>query len=473
VNIHQSVTRDIVGSAGRVSFIALASVPMVRPGDDLATIVTSALQASNEVLQDGDVLIIAQKIVSKSENRLVELADIVPSAEARRLAADVNKDPRLVELILQESDEVVRSRRDVLIVAQKLGLVIANAGIDQSNIEQDGSDGAALLLPKDPDRTCREIAQELKRRTGVEVGVIINDSHGRAFRQGAVGVAIGSFGIAALSDLRGAPDLFKRNLKSTEVGVADEIASAASLLMGQANEGRPVILARGLSHMKGNGCAADLVRPKAIDLFRAPAEPDLMNLLGARRSIRRYRDKEVSHKTLEKVLQAAIKAPSAHNRQPWRFAILKDTVTKRRLADAMGERLRQDRLRDGDAPDVVERDVARSASRISGAPVAVIVALTMEEMDRYPDARRMAAEHHMAVQSTAMAIQNMLLAAHAMGLGSSIMCAPLFCPDVVCAALPLPPDWGPQALVTLGYPANDGKPYRRRSLEELAVIVKG
>jgi coenzyme F420-0:L-glutamate ligase/coenzyme F420-1:gamma-L-glutamate ligase len=461
------------GSAGRVSFTALGGVPMVQPGEDLASIVVSALRASNEVLLDGDILIIAQKIVSKSENRFVNLADIVPSTEARRLAAEVNKDPRLVELILRESDEVVRYRRDVLIVAHKLGLVIANAGIDQSNVEQDGSDNMALLLPKDPNRTCSEIVHELKRRTGAQVGVIINDSHGRAFRHGTVGVAIGSSGIVALADLRGAPDLFRRNLKSTEVGVADEIASAASLLMGQADEAQPIILARGLSHLKGNGCASDLVRPKTADLFRTPTEPALADLLGARRSIRRYRDKEVSHETIERVLQAAITAPSAHNRQPWRFAVLKDADTKGRLADMMGERLRQDRLRDGDSPDVVERDVARSASRISGAPVAIIVALTMEDMDFYPDARRMAAEHHMAVQSTAMAIENMLLAAHAMGLGSSIMCAPLFCPDVVCVALPLSPDWEPQALVTLGYPANDGKPYQRRSLEELVVIVEG
>jgi F420 biosynthesis protein FbiB-like protein len=139
----------------------------------------------------------------------------------------------------------------------------------------------------------------------------------------------------------------------------------------------------------------------------------------------------------------------------------------------MGERLHQDRLLDGDAPEAIERDVARSASRISEAPVAIIVSLTMQDMDFYPDARRMTAEHHMAVQSTAMAIENILLAAHAIGLGASIMCAPLFCPDAVRKALPLPQDWEPQALVTLGYPATDGKPYQRRSLEELTVIVEG
>ncbi len=225
--------------------------------------------------------------------------------------------------------------------------------------------------------------------------------------------------------------------------------------------------------MKGQGRACDRIRPKSADLFRAPAESALAGLLGARRSVRRYRDKALSHETVERILRAAITAPSAHNRQPWRFAVLHGLAPKQRLAGAMGERLRQDRLLDGDAPEAIERDVARSASRISEAPVVIVVSLTMEDMDFYPDARRMAAEHRMAVQSTAMAIGNMLLAAHAIGLGASIMCAPLFCPDVVRMALPLPQDWEPQALVTLGYPAIDGRPYQRRSLKDLTVIVEG
>jgi coenzyme F420-0:L-glutamate ligase/coenzyme F420-1:gamma-L-glutamate ligase len=470
MNIHNPPAQTISNTPIVAQFLALAGIPLVKPGDDLSNIIIGALKTSNETLRDGDILVIAQKIVSKAESRFVNLHEVIPSARALELAKEVNKDPRLVELILGESDEIVRHRRDVLIVAQKLGLVIANAGIDQSNIEQDGNDGTALLLPENPDRTCTTIAAELFSKTGIKVGVIINDSHGRAFRNGTVGVAIGVHGVTALADLRGAPDLFKRKLKSTEVGIADEIASAASLLMGQSNEARPVILVRGLSGVTGDGRASDLVRAKAIDLFRSA---DLAGLFQTRRSIRRYRDTDVPLDMIEKLLAAAVTAPSAHNRQPWRFAVLKDPVTRLRLANAMGERLRQDRLRDRDPAEAVEDDVARSIARISGAPVAVVVSLTMEDMDVYPDSRRAAAERHMAVQSTAMAVENMLLAAHALGLGASIMCAPLFCPEIVRATLPLPAAWEPQALVTLGYPANDGKPYRRRPLEELAVLVEG
>ena len=367
---------------------------------------------------------------------------------------------------------MVRHRRDVLIVAHKLGLVIANAGIDQSNVEQGGQRGMALLLPEDPDGACADLRAELRARSGADVAVIINDSHGRAFRNGTVGVAIGASGLPALADLRGAPDLYGRRLQSTEVGLADEIASAASLLMGQGNEGHPIVLARGLTHAPSDGCAADLVRPKQIDLFRAQPGPDIGEVLRRRRSVRRYRSAPVPDDLLHRTLDAAIHAPSAHNRQPWRFAVLKTAAPKERLARAMGERLREDRRRDGDAADAIEQDVARSIARITGAPLAIIASLTMEDMDAYPDARRAAAEHQMAVQGTAMAIQNLLIAAEAAGLGASLMCAPLFCPDVVRAVIALPPQWEPQALITLGYAADAGKPFRRRALAEVVRIVE-
>jgi coenzyme F420-0:L-glutamate ligase/coenzyme F420-1:gamma-L-glutamate ligase len=450
---------------------ALSGVPLVRCGDDLVDIILAALAASSETLCDGDVVVLAQKIVSKAQGRLVDLSTVVPSAEAERLAREVNKDARLVELILRESTEVVRHRRDVLIVAHKLGLVMANAGIDQSNVEQGTRHGTALLLPDDPDRTCADLRAELRARTGADVAVIINDSHGRAFRNGTVGVAIGASGLRALADLRGAADLYGRRLQSTEVGLADELASAASLLMGQASEGQPIVLARGLAHARGDGRGADLVRPKQIDLFRAPPRPDIGEMLRRRRSVRRYRSAPIPDDLIQQVLDAAVHAPSAHNRQPWRFAVLKTGAPKERLARAMGERLREDRTRDGDAVDAIEQDVVGSIARITGAPVAVIVSLTMEDMDAYADARRAAAEHQMAVQGTAMAVQNMLIAAEAAGLGASLMCAPLFCPDVVRIALALPPQWEPQALITLGFAAGAGKPFRRRPLADVVRMV--
>jgi len=262
------------GRGARLEIIAPGGVPLVRPGDDLAAIVIGALDAAGERLRDGDVLVLAQKIVSKAEDRYVALDTVTPSARALELAAEVDKDPRLVELILAESTEVVRHRQGVLIVAHRLGAVMANAGIDQSNVEPlpPGLDGAprprVLLLPEDPDATCARLRAVLHERTGADVAVIVNDSVGRAWRNGTVGMALGAAGLAALDTLNGRPDLFDRPLQATEVGLADEIAAAASLAMGQADEGRPLVLLRGFGRAATGGRAADLVRPRARDLFR-------------------------------------------------------------------------------------------------------------------------------------------------------------------------------------------------------------
>jgi coenzyme F420-0:L-glutamate ligase/coenzyme F420-1:gamma-L-glutamate ligase len=193
----------------------------------------------------------------------------------------------------------------------------------------------------------------------------------------------------------------------------------------------------------------------------------LYDLLRARRSIRRYTPQAVPTETVERLLTAAGWAPSSHNRQPWRFAALTDSEPIARLARAMGDQLQADRLADGDAPADVAADAAKSFARITQAPVVIVVCLTLAEMDTYPDAPRAAAERTMAIQSVAMAVQNLLLAAHAEGLGACWMCAPLFCQEVVCRALDLPADWEAQALVTLGYPASNGKPATRRPIQEL------
>ena len=448
-------------------FIALAGVPLVKHGDDLTGIVLAALAASGEKLRDGDVLVLAQKVVSKAQGRIVQLNTVEPSARAKRLADEVNKDARLVELILRESTEVIRHRRDLLIVAHRLGFIMANAGIDFSNVKLGGGDETALLLPEDPDKVCAELRTAMLERAKADIGIIINDSHGRAFRNGTVGVAIGASGLSVLADLRGEPDLYGRRLRNTEVALADEIASAASLLMGQAAEGRPIILARGIKSCGQRGTAAALVRAKAFDVFRDSPTDQAYALIARRRSIRRYTTDPVSDETIEKLLSAATCAPSAHNSQPWRFVVLRHLASKERLAQEMGQRLRADRIQDNDNLDAIEADIARSYARIVGAPVAILVCLTMENTDTYPDAPRRSAEHQMAVQGVSMAIQNIQLAATAAALGSSIMCAPLFCQDTVRETCALPPDWEPQALVTVGHPANAGKPFTRRSLRSL------
>ncbi len=255
-------------AARTAALVALAGIPLVSEGDDLCSLLLDAVDRSGEQLRANDVLVIAQKIVSKAQGRHVDLRDVVASARAVELARTVGKDPRIIELVLRESSEVLRARRDVIIVVHRLGFVMANAGIDFSNVDTDAPDSRALLLPENPDAECVRLREQIFARTGMEVGIIINDSHGRAWRNGTVGVAIGAAGVPALLDLRGRPDLFGRPLRITQVGFADELAAAASLLMGQADEGLPAVLVRGVMHDARDGRAAELIRPKEMDLFR-------------------------------------------------------------------------------------------------------------------------------------------------------------------------------------------------------------
>lgn len=251
-----------------MSLIALAGVPEIAAGDDLGEVVVNALETSVCNLNDGDVLVIAQKIVSKSEGRSVFLDEVTPSRGAIELAAEVDKDPRLVELILSESTEVLRKRPGVLVVVHRLGVVLANAGIDASNVgEADGRE-RVLLLPEDPDQSCDSLRTDLGRRTGVSVGVIINDSIGRAWRLGTVGIALGVSGLPGLVDLREQPDMHGRPLQVSETALADELAAAASLIMGQADEARPIVRARGVPYDRRDGSARELLRPADLDLFR-------------------------------------------------------------------------------------------------------------------------------------------------------------------------------------------------------------
>ena len=251
-----------------LNLIALKGIPLIGPGDDLCEIIIQALSFNKEQLKDGDVLVLAQKIVSKAEDRTVALKDVKPSVEASKLGVKTGKDPRQIELILKESRAIVRLRPGVVIVEQNLGIVMANAGIDHSNI--DSSDGIerVLLLPVDPDKSCRELRESLKQQLNVTVGVIVNDSVGRAWRVGTVGLAIGVAGLPSVVDLRGENDMFGRELMVSEQAVADELASAASLLQGQAAEGLPVVLVRGFQSNAPTQHATSLIRDREMDMFR-------------------------------------------------------------------------------------------------------------------------------------------------------------------------------------------------------------
>lgn len=248
----------------------LQHIPLIRHGDDLADIVLNALSQNNVAIENNDILVFAQKIVSKAEGRAVNLVTVTPSRRAIELAQQTEKDPRLVELILCESNEVLRTRLGTIIVEHKLGFVCANAGIDHSNVAGIGdlAEEWVLLLPEQPDRSAKQLQEAIQSKTNKHIGILIIDSHGRAWRNGTVGVAIGIAGIPGLEDLRGKPDLFNFTLRITQVGAADELAAAASLVMGQAAEGTPVVHVRGFPYPLREASLKELIRPKDQDLFR-------------------------------------------------------------------------------------------------------------------------------------------------------------------------------------------------------------
>lgn len=251
-------------------FTPVPNIPLIHPGDDLPSILVKKIHDAGITLIDGDIIVVAQKIVSKAENRLVNLLDVIPSPGALELGTASEKDPRLVELMLQESRSVLRYRPGTIIVEHKAGFVCANAGIDHSNVEgpYGNPEDWVLLLPENPDRSAADIRATIQEKTGTKIGVLIIDSHGRAWRMGTVGVSIGFSGLPGLVDLRGQPDIFGYRLRVTQVAAADELAASASLVMGQADERIPVVHVRGFPFALREGNFTELHRPLDMDLFR-------------------------------------------------------------------------------------------------------------------------------------------------------------------------------------------------------------
>lgn len=248
----------------------IPGIPLIEPGDNLAEILLSGLTAAGITLENGDILVLAQKIVSKSEHRLVNLNDVTPSQRAVDLADKIDKDPRLVELMLRESNSILRTRPGTIIVEHKAGFVCANAGIDHSNVQgpYGNPEDWVLLLPENPDKSAAAIRDLIERRIGIRIGIMIIDSHGRAWRNGVVGVAIGFSGMPGLVDMRGRADIFGYHLRVTTVAAADELAGSASLVMGQADERVPVVHVRGFPFDLREGSFGELRRPTELDLFR-------------------------------------------------------------------------------------------------------------------------------------------------------------------------------------------------------------
>jgi coenzyme F420-0:L-glutamate ligase / coenzyme F420-1:gamma-L-glutamate ligase len=248
----------------------LPGIPLIKSGDNLIQFILESLAQAEIDLVDGDILMLAQKIVSKSEGRWMNLAQVQPSERAMDLANEIEKDARLIELILQESRSVLRTRPGTIIVEHRLGFVCANAGIDHSNVAGEGNPAEewVLLLPQDPDQSAALLRDGIKVKTGADIGVMIIDSHGRAWRLGVVGTTIGISGVPGLVDLRGEADLFGYNLRITQIAAADELAAAASLVMGQAAEGTPVVHVRGFPYPLRQSSLGELLRPQELDMFR-------------------------------------------------------------------------------------------------------------------------------------------------------------------------------------------------------------
>ena len=256
-------------SMDAMRLFAVPELPLIEPGDDLAALIVDRLAATGESLQAGDIVVIAQKVVSKAEGRLVRLADVKPGRQAEEIAATVGKDARVVQVVLDDSNAILRVRRGLVVVEQRSGWVCANAGVDRSNVQPEGADEYLALLPQDADGSATYLRQRLTDLAGVELAVIVNDSHGRAWRIGTVGVCIGCAGLPPVWNQRGLHDLFGYELVASEECIADELAAAASLIMGQSDEGRPVVIIRGYRMPDVPPAPARTIqRPADMDAFR-------------------------------------------------------------------------------------------------------------------------------------------------------------------------------------------------------------
>ena len=404
-----------------VSLLPVEGVPEIRAGDDLAAILLDRLRTLD--VQDGDVVVVTQKVVSKAEGRLV------PETErAAQIAA--------------ETTRVVARRGDLVIVETTHGFVCANGGVDASNVDT----GMLSLLPRDPDGSAERLRAALSDGLGVErLGVVITDTFGRPWRVGLVNVAIGVAGLPAVLDLRGSTDASGRTLDTTVVAVADEIAAASGLVTGKAT-GVPAVVARGVRADGGPGSARDLMRAASEDLFRESP----LQALHARRTIRAFGDGEVPTEVVAEAIAAACTAPAPHHTRPWRFSVLTSGPAKRALLAAMADAWRTDLRRDGTSEKVISRRIAKSDAVLGVAPVLIVPWVSFAGSHRYEDEERAEAERTMFLLSGGAAIQTLLLALHAQGVASCWISSTLFCQEETRAALGVDDGWTALGIVACG-----------------------
>ncbi len=419
-------------TASRIAIIGVPGIPEIEPGTSLAAEITAHAD-----LRDGDIVVVTSKIVSKAEGRLIHVDALEREAERGRL-------------VMEASSRIVARRGELVIAETERGFVCANAGVDGSNVPPD----TLALLPSDPDGSATRIRGALEAATGRRVAVIITDTFGRPWRTGQVNVALGVAGMSPLRDHRGETDAFGTVLEATVIAVADEIAGAAELVMGK-TDAVPVAVVRGLD-FSGEGSGRDLIRPADEDLFRTAA----VEALEARRSIRSFTGRAVPRGVLERAVEAAATAPAPHHTRPWRFVWPVSAGARRTLVDAMSSVWRADLETDGARRQTIERRLARSQELLGAAPVLLACFVSTSPAERYPDDRRRIAERDMFVASAGAAIQNLMVALSAQGVGSCWVSSSMFCPAEAAAALGLDGDWSAVGCVAAGYPAGEPEPRR-------------
>jgi coenzyme F420-0:L-glutamate ligase / coenzyme F420-1:gamma-L-glutamate ligase len=418
----------------------VAGLPEIRPGADLGQLISDAAGD----LRDGDIVVVTSKIVSKAEGRVVR-AD-------REQAIDA------------ETVRVVARRGQTRIVETRHGLVLAAAGVDNSNT----APGTVVLLPEDPDGSARRLRKALGERRGVSVGVIITDTMGRPWRTGQTDAAIGVAGLTPLRDHRGQPDTFGNLLEVTVAAVADEIASAADLVKGKTTQ-LPAVVVRGLAGLvtgsDGPGAAA-LIRAAADDMFRLGAA----DVLSARRTVREFTAEPADPAAVRRAIAAALTAPAPHHSQPWRFAVLESAQARTALLDDMLAAWTADLRGDGFTEEQISRRIRRGEP-LRRAPLIIVPCLAAEAAHPYPDQRRSAAERTMFVVAMGAAVQNLLVALAVEGLGSCWVSSTLFCPQVAVRSLGLPSGWEPMGAIGVGHAAGPPSPRPPRDPESFLITM--